>query len=97
MRDEQRKRELGYKDKRSKVWPDGREKLYGADWKKRKVELHLRSGGRCERRSILDKHHVSRCSGLGEEPHHIIKRSKQRDDRLSNLANLSHWCHAAES
>ena len=48
MRDEQTKRERGYKDKRSKVRPDGSEVLYGKDWTKRKLELWERCAGRCE-------------------------------------------------
>lgn len=89
-------RERCFLDKKSKVMRDGREWLMGKDWKARKMELHKRSNGRCERPSILGKACVHGCYGCAEEPHHIIKRSVARDDRLSNLAGLSHACHLAE-
>lgn len=83
-------------DPRSYVTPDGREILYGNDWKARKGELLKRSLGQCERFTILGRPHDAWCRSEGGEPHHKIKRSKLRDDRLENLANLSHWCHVAE-
>src|SRR5258708_4575711 len=83
-------------DARSYIAPDGREILYGKDWEARKIELHIRSNGWCERFTIWRKGHDAWCLGRGEEPHHIIQRSKGRDDRLENLANLSHACHSAE-
>jgi len=85
-----------FKNLRSYVALDGREVLYGRDWEARKIELHIRSNGWCERFTILHKQHEPNCWKEGEEPHHIIPRSKGRDDRLSNLANLSHACHWAE-
>jgi len=90
------KKRLGYKDKRSKVRFSGEEILFGTDWEKRKVELLGRSAGYCERLSILGTPHDPWCNKEGGEPHHIIPRRDGRDDRLQNLANLSHWCHAAE-
>jgi hypothetical protein len=84
-----------FEDERSFVFKDGRERLVTLDWKYRLEELRVRSGGRCEMASWLGKRHVPGCSGLAEEPHHIIPRSKQRDDRLKNLAGLSHACHAS--
>src|SRR5207245_4402009 len=47
-KDQQVKRERGYVEAKSIVWTDGREKLVGRDWRKRKEELWLRCGGRCE-------------------------------------------------
>jgi hypothetical protein len=96
IKDHDEKLRRGYVEKDSMVWLDGSEKLVRRDWVKRQRELLLRSGGRCERATVLGKSHVSWCQGYGEEPHHIKPRSKGRDDRLSNLAHLSHWCHAAE-
>jgi hypothetical protein len=95
-RDWQLKHDRGYTDCRSVVWADGREKLAGSDWANRKYALLIRSKGKCERTAILGKAHAERCSGAAEEPHHIISRWTSRDDRLSNLAALSHACHRAE-
>lgn len=95
-KDHEAKIRLGYRDKDSVVWIDGRERLVGWDWRKRTKELAQRSHGRCERFSILGNQHHPLCRGTGEEPHHIQKRSVLRDDRLSNLAHLSHACHSAE-
>ena len=88
------KRERGYKDPKTKVWADGREKLCGEDWIARKIELINRSGGRCEMTKVLHLPHDRYCNGEGGEPHHIIPRWKKRDDRLAKLADLNHWCHA---
>lgn len=92
----ERKAELGYTDAKSFVRPTGEEVLFGEDWRRRKMELQERSAGLCERWSILHKPHVVLCRTEGEEPHHIIPRRDGRDDRLKNLANLSHFCHLAE-
>lgn len=81
---------------KSRVFLDGREVLGTNDWRRRVAQLQLRAEGRCERLSVLKREHAIGCSGEGEEPHHIIRRSKKRDDRLSNLAALSHACHLAE-
>jgi hypothetical protein len=95
-RDEAEKVRRGYTNPGSYVRRDGSEVLKGNDWKQRVWQLKTRSGGNCERFSILGKGHVSECSMTGIHPHHIIKRSTRRDDRLSNLAWLSGVCHAAE-
>jgi len=95
-KDHDEKLRRGYRDRDTIVWTDGRERLEGADWRKRKIELAHRSGGRCERLLVLGKPHEPLCYRRGEEPHHIQKRSVLRDDRLSNLVWLSHACHAAE-
>lgn len=86
----------GFADARSYVCWDGRQVLFGKDWKARKDELLKRSQGRCERRTILGKPHSGFCDGEGGEPHHIVPRRKRRDDRLENLANLNHFCHLGE-
>jgi hypothetical protein len=85
-----------FKDKRSYIASDQREILFGEDWKQRKYELLKRSLGQCERFTVLGRVHDAWCRGEGGEPHHIKRRSVSRDDRLDNLANLSHWCHSAE-
>jgi hypothetical protein len=94
--DKQLKEQRCYLEENTIVWEDGREKLVGIDWYGRKYELLIRSKGKCERTAILGKPHAERCSGAAEEPHHIISRWTSRDDRLSNLAALSHACHRAE-
>lgn len=76
--------------KMSRTFPDGREKLSRGDWARRKHELWMRCGARCEFVSATR----GRCTKDAQHAHHIIKRSKQRDDRLSNLMGLCsehHW------
>lgn len=96
MRDEQAKQRLGYANKRSKVRPDGTEILYGNDWKQRKAELSARCGGRCEQIvdfGTSDGEVAVRCRSEAHDPDHIVKRSKKRDDRLSNLQALCRLHH----
>jgi len=95
-RDDQLRVDRGYKHRETIVWEDGREKLVGIDWQKRRYELLVRSKGKCERTAILGKPHAERCSGAAEEAHHIISRWKCRDDRIQNLCALSAACHRAE-
>lgn len=95
-RDEELRAQRGYVEPGSIVRRDGSEKLVGLDWLLRKQVLDVRSMGGCERVSILGKPHAQGCDYKGTEPHHIVKRSIRRDDRLENLANLSHACHLAE-
>ena len=92
----QLKAERSYTDPDSFVRDNGSEVLKGDDWRERKLELHRRSQGRCERFTVLHKAHDAFCYGEGGEPHHIVPRWPTRDDRLSNLADLSHACHRAE-
>ena len=81
LKDEAEKARRGYRDPRTIVRMDGTEKLYGKDWTCRKQELAARSGGRCEWINSDNE----RCRSAGRDPHHIIERSKHRDDRLTNL------------
>jgi len=93
---------------KSYVAKDGREVLFGLDWKQRVGELHERSGGRCEGEievEVWDSHlqHAYssgfaqvRCTREAAHPHHRIKRSKSRDDRMKNLIALCFECHLAE-
>src|SRR5689334_7668382 len=92
-RDEALKASRGYSDPSSFVRHDGSEVLKGEDWKQRKEQLRLRSGGKCEMYTVLGLSHSSWCEGLASEPHHIVRRSIKRDDRMTNLAYLSHACH----
>jgi len=95
-KDAELKEQRGYTNPKSFVRNDGSEVLKGEDWKRRKMELSKRSAGMCERSVVIGRPHDDSCYGRGQEPHHIKKRSQGRDDRLSNLANLSHACHKAE-
>ena len=91
LRDDAEKQRRGYTDPRSFVRLDGSEVLHRVDWLKRKQELGERSGGRCE---YMDEVGF-RCVWDADDPHHIIPRSKKRDDRLSNLVALCRGCHRA--
>jgi hypothetical protein len=94
MRDEQTKRERGYREKGSLVRFDGTEKLVGSDWKRRKEELWARCEGRCERVvGIDDAQQPVRCKAEADDPHHIVPRSKGRNDSLSNLEALCRRHH----
>jgi hypothetical protein len=83
--DKQLKRVRNYLEPKSIVWSDGREKLTGFDWHRRKIQLWLRAKGKCE--------YFVRCTAAGEHPHHIQKRSQGRDDRLENLLLLCGYHH----
>lgn len=90
-RDEAEKILRGYKHPRSYVRTDGSERLFGADWDRRVEELELRSGGICEQ--IIER--GERCGSIARDPHHTVKRSRYRDDRLSNLEALCTEHHEA--
>lgn len=94
-RDRQATIDKQFLDPRSYVTLDGREVLYGEDWKARVEDLRLRSGGYCEwqyvKLSIKDQ--VVRCSSQAQDPHHVKPRSKGRDDRLENLQALCRYHH----
>jgi 5-methylcytosine-specific restriction endonuclease McrA len=91
----------GYSGK-SKVFFDGREKLAGKDWQLRKLELWNRAAHRCEKWIVtwpdvrIGLACTIRCHHDGLHPHHVIHRSKERDDRLANLLLLCFECHAKE-
>lgn len=92
------KAERGYTDPKSFVRPDGTEVLKGEDWKRRKLELWARCGGRCEKQSPWkvwpwSGPAMERCTADADDPHHVILRSKGRDDRLENLLALCRNCH----
>jgi hypothetical protein len=97
MVDNEAKKRLGYKHPKSKVRFDGSEVLHGSDWKRRKEELWARCEGRCERIVGVsnDGHYLLpiRCQASADDPHHIVPRSKGRDDRLSNLEALCRRHH----
>ena len=88
-----------FEDERSFVFKDGRERLVGLDWRNRVAELRVRCGGRCEYVEYiynslgLRKIRGTRCSREAADPHHVIPRSKGRDDRLSNLQALCRYHH----
>lgn len=87
-----------FKNKRSRVLKDGREILYGKDWEARKRELWERCGGQCECRVTRTANSLGdtfsfRCGKGAVDPHHIIPRSKGRDDRLENLGGVCRQHH----
>ena len=93
QRDRQATEERHFKDWRSRVLKDGREILAGDDWKARKSELWERCGGQCEAwREIIGIPEV-RCTAEAEDPHHLVKRSIKRDDRLNALQALCRFHH----
>jgi 5-methylcytosine-specific restriction enzyme A len=72
--------------KRSKTFPDGRERLNVLDWRQRRREVWERDGGECRgcgRKFGLRDCHV----------HHVQHRSVRRDDRAANLILLCPSCH----
>jgi hypothetical protein len=69
----------------SYIAKDGREVLCGLDWRERKNQLQSRCNGWCERCHKADAVH----------PHHVVKRSVARDDRLGNLLAVCESCHRA--
>jgi hypothetical protein len=93
-RDRQATEARRFEDKRSYITPDGREVLYGADWAVRKQELWIRAGGRCERIVGTEGEAPVRCRSEIDHPHHKVKRSKGRDDRLEALEGLCELHHS---
>src|SRR6266853_368895 len=77
-----------YLDYRSFMRSDGSEVLYEEDWKARVEELRRRCGGRCE-----EEGKYGRCRNEAADPHHVIRRSIRRDDRLENLLGLCRMHH----
>jgi hypothetical protein len=80
--------EKRFEHPKSRVMKDGREILHGADWKRRKWELWERSGGQCEAISFWAGEEPIRCRWEADDPDHVVKRSKGRDDRLEALMAL---------
>lgn len=83
MWDREETKRRGYKG-RSKVYFDGRERLYGEDWVRRKKELWDLQCGMCA--------HIS-CLSRIDDAHHVIWRSTSRDDRITNLLGLCRKHH----
>lgn len=79
---------------KSYVTKDGREVLYEEDWELRKGELWERSGGKCEFTELqVGPDLYMGCRSEAADPHHIVRRSVKRDDRLSNLQALCRFHH----
>ena len=101
-KDAELKRQRGYTDPKSYVRNDGSEVLHRKDWQFRVAELWQRCRGVCEQScaEILYQNAAGvisrevRCRVPAQEPHHIIRRSKARDDRLQNLQALCHFHHS---
>jgi hypothetical protein len=90
-KDPDEKERRGYRDRDTIVWIDGRERLAGYDWRKRKKELAKRSEGRCELVNLGSL--VHRCTMRADDAHHLVKRSVLRDDRLENLLHVCRYHH----
>lgn len=78
-----------FQDPKSYVDWKGREVLKGEDWKKRKRELWERCKGKCE----YFHGGIAHCFSEAIDAHHVIPRSKGRDDRLENLQALCRFHH----
>lgn len=90
-----------YLDPKSFMRSDGSEVLKGEDWVARKRELWERCGGQCEHMGDYfdigtEKFEKLRCPMQADDPHHVIRRSVKRDDRLSNLLALCRWHHESK-
>lgn len=83
--DVQSTRTRNFKSPKSYVTPDGREILFDDDWDARRFQLLQRSRGQCEYLIQNNGWGPIRCQREAADPHHIILRSIQRDDRLANL------------
>jgi hypothetical protein len=97
-RDVQATEAARFEDPRSYIAKDGREVLYGLDWKERKHQLWVRCYGVCEYgrvRSVKNSAITLRvgCTREAQDPHHLIRRSESRDDRLANLQALCRFHH----
>jgi 5-methylcytosine-specific restriction endonuclease McrA len=79
-------------DPKSRVLESGCEILEGVDWERRKKELYERSKGMCEFQIPVAEGFV-RCQREANDAHHIIPRSKGRDDRIQNLQALCRRHH----
>lgn len=90
-RDPDKTTAAGFENKKSFVRSDGSEVLYGNDWTLRKAQLWRRCGGRCEQRGFLNG--PWRCAEQADDPHHIVRRSVKRDDRLQGLLALCRFHH----
>lgn len=93
--DKQLTEQRQFVERKSYVASDGREVLYKLDWKRRVKQLEARCGGRCEHIFKTSEGEEMRCSRPAAHPHHLVKRSKGRDDRISNLAALCVFHHRA--
>ena len=90
-KDSEEKVRRGYRNPDTIVFADGREWLRGYDWIKRVKELRARSGGRCE--FIITDGPPRRCTMSAVDPHHQVKRSVLRDDRIKNLLHVCRFHH----
>lgn len=82
------------RSQRSKLitYPDGRQRATGYQWTKRVRELKARAEGWCEADAVIPRHTVHFIGDYGD-PHHIVKRSERRDDRLENLLWICRAAH----
>jgi 5-methylcytosine-specific restriction endonuclease McrA len=90
---------------RSRIYRDGREKLVGKDYIARVREVLERDGGKCQwpctfvNRAPGKSNYANDaiaevpCNQPADDVDHIVKRSKGRDDRASNLRSLCRAHH----
>lgn len=83
-----------FQDPKSRVMRDGREILFGLDWRDRVQECFRRDKGVCHT-LIGEVGGVELICGRPavDVDHYPVKRSQGRDDRLSNLVSRCRKCH----
>lgn len=80
-------------ERRSYITKDGREVLVGLDWQRRLQQLRNRCAGRCEYVFKTEAGEEMRCARPAQDPHHVVLRSKGRDDRMANLQAVCRHHH----
>ena len=78
---------------RLRILPDGREIASGYQWEKRKKEVRERARYWCQGHEIVEGH-PSHWLGEFGDVHHLIPRSKGRDDRAENLVYICRFLHS---
>jgi hypothetical protein len=80
---------------KSVVLLDGRETLHCTDYTRRVREVEERDGYKCQWAvGDFNAELYKRCGAPSNgHPHHIVKRSKGRDDRASNLMAICDYHH----
>lgn len=83
-----------FKHPKSRVMLDGREILYVADYKARVREVLERDGYKCIWQVFGGEDGTVDCgAAANNHPHHVVRRSKSRDDRAENLISICDMHH----